>query len=278
MPQSSISAGYLTSRATMVRKGSTVRVRARAFADRPLCGCFGWRGLLGCPRDAGRKRFWRPRRILRRRHALRSERPFVGPVPARLCSVADVSTPDELRAAFTPLETDRLLLRAVDSGDVDAVFAVHGNPVTYRFHPSGATRSREESAAQLADWQHEWQEVGFGFWAVSVAPDPRVVGFGGVTRRIFHECPVLNTYYRFDPSAWGKGYATEMARAAGALARRLLPELPIIVRTRPGNLAAQAVAEKLGLAHAVDLDDHLLTYVSRWDAPGGGGRSDLRAG
>lgn len=182
-----------------------------------------------------------------------------------LGSVAAVITPDQLRAAFTPVQTERLLLRAVNTADVDAVFAIHGNPWTYRFHPDGVARSREESAAQLARWQREWHEVGFGFWAVTTATDRRVVGFGGLTRRTFHERSVLNTYYRFDPSAWGHGYATEMASAAAALARKLLPELPMIVRTRPGNLAARAVAEKLGLVRAVDLDDHLLTYVSHWN-------------
>ena len=184
---------------------------------------------------------------------------------SRLGSVADMRTPDELRAAFTPVRTARLLLRAVSPGDVDAVFAIHGNRETYRFHPDGVARSREESAAQLAGWQREWREVGFGFWAITVATDPRVVGFGGLTRRTFRERSVLNTYYRFDPSAWGHGYATEMAAAAAALARELLPDFPMIVRTRAGNLAAQAVAQKLGLVRAVELDDHLLTYVSRWN-------------
>jgi RimJ/RimL family protein N-acetyltransferase len=173
--------------------------------------------------------------------------------------------PPELRAAFTPVHTDRLLLRAVSDGDVDASFAIHGDPATYRFHPGGVTRTRAQAAAQLAGWQREWRELGFGFWAVSLAAEDRVIGFGGLTRRVFRERPVLNTYYRFAPSAWGHGYATEMARTALELARRLLPELPVIVRTRPGNLAAQAVAEKLGLRRAPDLEDHMWTYVSRWE-------------
>lgn len=153
----------------------------------------------------------------------------------------------------------------MSDGDVDASFVIHSDPATYRFHPGGAIRTRAQAAAQLADWQREWRDLGFGFWAVSLAAEERVIGFGGLTQRVFRGRPVLNTYYRFAPSAWGHGYATEMARAALELARRLLPEMPMIVRTRPGNVAAQSVAEKLGLRRAPDLEDHMWTYVSRWD-------------
>jgi [ribosomal protein S5]-alanine N-acetyltransferase len=77
-----------------------------------------------------------------------------------------VRTPDELRAAFSPVQTDRLLLRAVSEADLDAAFAIHSDPATYRFHPSGVTRCREESATRLEEWAREWREVGLGFWAV----------------------------------------------------------------------------------------------------------------
>jgi RimJ/RimL family protein N-acetyltransferase len=51
--------------------------------------------------------------------------------------------------------------------------------------------------------------------------------------------------------------------------QRLLPDMPVIVRTRPENVAARAVAEKLGLTRAPELDDHMLTYVSHWDRGAG---------
>lgn len=176
-----------------------------------------------------------------------------------------VTPPQQLRAAFARVQTERLLLRAVTGDDVDAAFAIHSNVATYAFHPDGVTRTRAQSAAQIEGWQQEWQRLGFGFWAVSRREHPRVIGFGGLSLRELRERPVLNTYYRFEPDAWGNGYATEMAARAVALARRLLPQLPIVVRTRPQNVAARAVAEKLGLLRAPALDDQLLTYVSEWE-------------
>ncbi len=173
-------------------------------------------------------------------------------------------SPRELRAAFGSVETERLLLRAVQAEDADVAFAIHGNPDTYRFHPAGVTRSHKDSAARLADWTREWEQTGFGFWAVRRHEDPQVIGFGGLSLQSWRERPVLNTYYRFDPAAWGRGYATEMVAAALALARRLMPDVPVVVRTRPENDAARAVAEKVGLLRAPHLDDQLLTYVSSW--------------
>lgn len=134
--------------------------------------------------------------------------------------MSDVVTPGQLRAAFTPVHTSRLLLRAVAENHVDALFAIHGDPATYRFHPGGVTRSRAQAAARVAGWQREWTDLGFGVWAVSRAAEEPVIGFGGLTRQVFRRRPVLNTYYRFDPSAWGRGYATEMAGAALGLAQR----------------------------------------------------------
>ena len=218
---------------------------------------------VACGDSDGDRELSKPRRV--RLQGLGNQRQHAAPTArASLDNASEVATPLELRAAFSPVHTDRLLLRAVSESDADASFAIHGDPATYRFHPNGVTRSREQSAAQLVRWQREWSELGFGFWAVRLAVDERVVGFGGLTRRTFHKRPVLNAYYRFAPRVWGHGYATEMTRAALRLAERLLPELPVLVRTRPANLAARGVAENLGLKRAPELDDHMLTYVSHW--------------
>jgi ribosomal-protein-alanine N-acetyltransferase len=176
-------------------------------------------------------------------------------------------TPDELRRHFSAIDTERLSLRAPAPGDLGAVFAIHGDPETYRFHPASRMRSEADAVKWLEHGQREWDRHGVGLWAVRVRTRPEVVGFGGLSRVTFHGRPALNTYYRFALEARSHGYATEMTLAAHGLAARLLPELPRIVRTHPDNDNAQSVAVKCGLARRPELDERdaeLAAYVSHW--------------
>ncbi len=77
----------------------------------------------------------------------------------------------------------------------------------------------------------------------------------------------LNLYYRFTPSAWGQGYAAEMAHMAVALARQHLPGLPVVALVRPANIPSLRTAERAGLARHPDLDDTEHAVLAQgWDA------------
>ncbi len=67
---------------------------------------------------------------------------------------------------------------------------------------------------------------------------------------------VLNLFYRFDPSVWGQGLASEATTAVTAWAARERPELPVIARVRPANVASRDVARKASLTRAPHLDSH----------------------
>ena len=95
-----------------------------------------------------------------------------------------------------------------------------------------------------------------------LAEPESVLGFGGVERRLWRDQEVLNLYYRFTPSAWGQGYATELAQTAVTLAREHLSSFPVIARTRSKNLAAQRVAQRAGLLHQPDLESEHLVFVA----------------
>jgi RimJ/RimL family protein N-acetyltransferase len=149
---------------------------------------------------------------------------------------------------FESTTTERLLLRAFRESDLDAVFALHGDPETSRYSPSGPLRSRDAARELLGLWMSDWSQRGIGYWAVERRDAPGVVvGIGGVRHKELEGRPVLNLAYRFSPQTWGSGYATEVARAALTLAREHLPDLPLVAIIHPENTASIRVAERLGM-------------------------------
>jgi ribosomal-protein-alanine N-acetyltransferase len=161
--------------------------------------------------------------------------------------------PSEVASIWSWVQTTRLTLRRLEPSDGPAMFAVHGDAATYRYssarpHPDVAT-----SEEMLRSCLREWEANGFGYWAVTLARDEEtIIGFGGVEHRVWSEREVLNLYYRLIPSAWGRGYATELARAAVSLARTYLPQWPIVARTRAANIPSMRTAERAGLIQRPD--------------------------
>jgi RimJ/RimL family protein N-acetyltransferase len=174
----------------------------------------------------------------------------------------------DLASVFAMVHTERLILRRPDARDALALFEVESDPETNRFNPVVLAPDLTASEEWLHGWLQQWQEDGYGYWALTLPPAAEVVGFGGVRRVIWREGAVLNLYYRLRPTVWGHGYATEMARTAVALARASLPHLPILARIRPANLPSQRTAERAGLVHRPDLDsaEHRI-YALGWQAP-----------
>lgn len=97
---------------------------------------------------------------------------------------------------------------------------------------------------------------GFGLWRVTEKATGEPVGLCGLVKREGLDQPDVG--YAFLPSAWGRGYAEEGARATLAHARQALGLGRILAITKPDNLASQRVLEKIGLRRQgmITLPDH----------------------
>lgn len=155
-----------------------------------------------------------------------------------------------------PVETERLVLRVPRRDDAEAVFAIHGDPATNRHNPHGPHRSLAESRALLEEMIADWAGDGIGYFGVARREDPEaVIGFAGTRFKDLGGVRVLNLYYRFRPTAWGRGLAGEAARAALRFARAHSPDIPVVALVREDNLASIRLAERLGMARSPDLKD-----------------------
>jgi len=170
--------------------------------------------------------------------------------------------PSDLISIWSRVQTSRLILRRLQPTDGPAMFRVQGDPQTNLYNPAGPHPDLATSEKMLRECLQYWDAFGFGYWAVTLAQQEPVLGFGGVEHRLWQGQEVLNLYYRFTPSAWGQGYATELAQTAVTLARKYFPQWPVIARVRAENLASQRVAQRAGLLLRSDLEGEHLVFVA----------------
>jgi XTP/dITP diphosphohydrolase len=175
----------------------------------------------------------------------------------------------QLRSASA--ETDRLTLRAIQPGDRAAFEPIWADPEAMRYIGMGVPRVGQEALEMIVRLVAHREEFGFGLWAVIPRGDDRVVGWAGlsVPRFLPAVLPAVECGWLLARSEWGKGYATEAARAALRHGFGDLGLDRIISVIYPGNERSIAVARKLGMRHASD-EVHSVTRrtVSIWETVG----------
>jgi RimJ/RimL family protein N-acetyltransferase len=163
----------------------------------------------------------------------------------------------KLSALPAQLRTERLLLRRWVAADRDPFAQLNADPRVMEFFPS--TYSREHSDAIVDRIEAHFAERGFGLWAVEIPCAVPFAGFVGLSTPRFdaHFTPCVEIGWRLALAYWGRGYATEGARAALAFGFQALNLDEIISFTVPRNIRSRRVMEKIGMTHnAADDFDH----------------------
>jgi ribosomal-protein-alanine N-acetyltransferase len=160
-----------------------------------------------------------------------------------------MASPPELR-------TQRLLIRAWRDDDVDAAAAMNADPRVMEFFPSVV--SPEDNAANIAGTRARLAETGYGFLPVEVVGGAAFIGMVGlvVPRFEAHFTPAVEIGWRLAAAHWGRGYATEAARALLAYGFEQLALPEIVSFTTTANVRSRRVMEKLGMQRAEE-DDFL---------------------
>jgi RimJ/RimL family protein N-acetyltransferase len=146
------------------------------------------------------------------------------------------------------ITTERLRLLRWDAElHFPALAAINTEPAAVMYLNEGTPYTPEESHRQSERFANQWDQHGFGLFAVEAAG--AIVGFAGVTHPIWfpdyaHE---FEAGWRLHPCAWGHGYATEAAHAAVDAAFTHLELARIISIIDPANTPSIAVSTRLGM-------------------------------
>jgi RimJ/RimL family protein N-acetyltransferase len=147
------------------------------------------------------------------------------------------------------LKTSRLLLRPWREADLPVFAALNADPIVMEHFPSILDRAASDALA--ARIQTHFERHGFGLWAVEVPEVTDFIGFIGLAVPSFaaHFTPCVEVGWRLACHHWGKGYATEGARAALEFGFERAGLREIVSFAVPGNRRSLAVMERLGMTH-----------------------------
>jgi ribosomal-protein-alanine N-acetyltransferase len=148
------------------------------------------------------------------------------------------------------LRTERLVLRRWRDEDRAPFARMNADPRVMEF--LGPLLSRAESDAMIERAEEIFAQHGFTFWAMEI---PGVAAFAGFTGLVVpsweaHFTPCVEVGWRLAVEHWGRGYATEAARAAVNAGFESFGLDEIVAITVPANVRSRHVMEKLGMTRA----------------------------
>jgi ribosomal-protein-alanine N-acetyltransferase len=145
------------------------------------------------------------------------------------------------------LETARLRLRPFTPEDLDGLCLLTGDAEVMRYIGDGKTLSREETESNLSKIIRAHRRRGFGRWALVRKDGGSLVGYCGLSH--INEQVGVELVYLLSRAEWGRGFATEAARACLRYGFERLGLESIAALTRPDNLNSRRVMERLNMKY-----------------------------
>jgi RimJ/RimL family protein N-acetyltransferase len=126
---------------------------------------------------------------------------------------------------------------------------MNADPRVMEYFPKLLTR--EESDTLIARIEERFEASGFGLWAVEIVESSQFAGFIGLSIPHFeaHFTRCIEIGWRLAAEFWGRGLATEGARAVLDFGFESLGLDQIVSFTTAANIRSRRVMEKLGMSH-----------------------------
>ncbi len=177
--------------------------------------------------------------------------------------------------ALTVKDTARLSIELMSREDADLLFELDQNPEVMRYINGGKMTTRKDLEEKMIPRMEQYRnpEKGWGLWKVTVKESAQFIGWILVRPMEFFsaepELENLELGWRFKQDAWGKGYATEAAKAVmqALTDKGGISQLSAIAM--PDNTGSINIMKKLGMTyvktyvHKDPLGDLEAVYYSR---------------
>jgi [ribosomal protein S5]-alanine N-acetyltransferase len=142
------------------------------------------------------------------------------------------------------LHTPNLILRPLVPADAPLLHRIYQTKDILRYFPNPTPPPLERVNRFIGNQLALWEQYGYGYWAVVPAASGELAGW--VNLQYLTETDETEVGYLLDQPQWGKGYATEAARAALQFGFERFDFPQIIALVHSDNLASLRVAAKCG--------------------------------
>lgn len=161
------------------------------------------------------------------------------------------------------IETPRLILRDWQEEDLEPFRELNSDEEVMRYFPK--TYSAEETDVFYRAIIKEFEEYNYGLYAVEIKESNEFIGFIGFHRATFEAdfTPCIEIGWRLKRDAWGKGYATEGAKACLEYGFNNLNFKEVYSFTAKINKPSQNVMKKIGMHYIKDFNHPKIDHSSK---------------
>jgi ribosomal-protein-alanine N-acetyltransferase len=156
---------------------------------------------------------------------------------------------------FPNLETERLLLRRVDSNDINEIFALRSNPETMKYIPRPLVKTDEDALEHIAMIDSKIDSNEGINWAITLKGNPKLIGVIG-HYRIKPENYRAELGYMLLPEYHGKGIVSEAVKEAVKYGFQVMKLNSLEAIIDPDNHASAKVLEKNGFVKEAHLKEY----------------------
>jgi len=143
------------------------------------------------------------------------------------------------------LETERLVLRLLSADEVECLHRISNEPSVRLYLWDDELVSVTTIESLVAQSDRTFSEEGLGVFGVRVRGREELLGFCGFVRLEGMEEPEL--WYELTQKVWGRGLATEAARACVRYAFEEVSMERVVAGADAPNTASLRVIKKLGM-------------------------------
>ena len=145
------------------------------------------------------------------------------------------------------IKTERLGLRNWEQSDIIPFANMCADEEVMKHFSS--VLSNEESLALIERLQNHFSKYGYCYFATDILETGEFIGFIGLANQTWESAytPSIDIGWRLKKSAWGKGYASEGAKACLAAAFSEFKINEIVAFATDTNLPSISVMKKIGM-------------------------------